>query len=167
MRRYLFTATALSFAISANAGTLAPTRASSVVELNSAFGSGQCPIVGFAADSRNNADGAVTSGFTVPAGQVLVVTNVDFTALAASGSGDLISFDLWRERVGFANQIASDVSAVTGLDGEANAQLSVNQAVVKSGVTVCVACFDHTTHNPITNAADCNGVIHGFLARDS
>src|SRR5262249_46257636 len=158
----------LTWTATTQAGTPAPLKASYVIELNSAFGSGrgQCPFGGLAADSLNNPDATRTAGFTVPVGHVLVLTNVDFEAFAASSSV-LVSFIVSRETAGSINFINSDLDSVSGTDSLASAHLSLNGAVVKPGVTLCIECFDHSTHGLITSAADCSGTIHGFLARDS
>src|SRR5215472_2392987 len=105
---------------------LEPSKASSVIELNSSSGSGttHCPFGGVAADSLNKPDATRASGFTVPAGRVLVLTDIEFSAIAA-GPGNLITFTLARERSGAINQITSDISATTGLDGIADARLSL------------------------------------------
>jgi hypothetical protein len=147
---------------------LEPSNASSVIELNSGFGSGttHCPFGGVAADSLNKPDATRASGFTVPARKVLVLTDVEFSALTA-GPGNLISFTLARETSGAINWINSDISATTGVDGLADARMSLRGAIVKSGVTLCVQCFDHSTHGQIANPADCSATIHGFLANDS
>jgi len=150
------------------AGALEPSRASSVIELNSSLGSGttHCPFGGVAADSLNKPDATRASGFTVPARRVLVLTDVEFSAFTA-GPGNLITFTLARETSGAINWINSDISATTGVDGAVDARLSLRGAIVKSGVTLCVQCFDHSTHGQIANPADCSATIHGFLADDS
>ena len=147
---------------------LEPANASSVIELNSDLGSGttHCPFGGVAADSVNKPDATRASGFTVPARRVLVVTDVEFFALNP-GPGNLITFTLARETSGAINWINSNISATTGLDGATDARLSLRGAIVKSGVTLCVQCFDHSTHGLIANPADCGATIHGFLANDS
>ena len=151
------------------AGALEPSTASSVIELNSSLGSGttHCPFGGVAADSLNKPDATRASGFTVPAGRVLVLTDVEFNTVAAGLPGNLITFTLARETSGAVNQITSDISATTGVDGAVDARLSLRGAIVKSGVTLCVQCFDHSTHGLIANPADCGATIHGFLANDT
>src|SRR5215472_14504024 len=110
---------------------LEPSKASSVIELNSSSGSGttHCPFGGVAADSLNKPDATRASGFTVPAGRVLVLTDVEFSAIAAGLPGNLITFTLARETSGAVNQITSDISATTGLDGLADARLSLRGAI--------------------------------------
>src|SRR5262245_43874208 len=69
------------------AGPLVPAKPSSVIELNSEFGSGaaSCPYGGLAADSVNNTNGTrQLQGFTVFDADVFVVTEVQFKAVAAT-----------------------------------------------------------------------------------
>lgn len=154
-------------ALPAFAGVLAPSKPSSMIELNSNFGSGtaNCPFGGVAADSLNLPDGTRTPGFTVPTGSVLVVTEVDFGALVAT-SGILVQFTLARETPGAVNWMSSGTNAVSATDGVAHGHLEMDNSIVKSGVTLCVQCFNQNTHALITNPASCNGTVRGFLAKD-
>ena len=88
---------------------LEPSNASSVIELNSTFGSGttHCPYGGVAADSVNKPDSTRSSGFTVPARRVLVLTDVEFSVIGG-GPGNLITFTLARETSGAINWINSN-----------------------------------------------------------
>jgi len=122
-------------------------------------------VCGVAADSVNKPGSTRSSGFTVPARRVLVLTDVEFSVIGG-GAGNLITFTLARETSGAINSINSDISATTGVDGAADARLSLRNAIVKSGVTLCVQCFDHSTHGLIEENT-CGATIHGFLANDS
>ena len=109
--------------------------------------------------------GTRTAGFSIPIGQVLVVTDINFHAFAAA-AGTLISFSLTRTTATNNNPIA-EVDAVTAADGSATGMVSLKGVVIKSGVRLCGGCFDHTTHATISNPASCRTTVHGFLAKDS
>ena len=160
--------TILAVALALNAAPLtAAEKASDIIELSSTFGSGTCPLVAFGqvVDSVANPDGTRTAGFSIPSGQVLVVTDINFHTLGAA-AGTLISFSLTRA-TSTANNSIAEVDAVTGADGSATGLVSLRGAVIKSGVTLCGGCFDHATHATISNPADCSTTVHGFLATDS
>lgn len=171
-KRVLVVAAALTFTLAppiarlGRAARLAPSKASSVIELNSLFGSGtaKCPFGGVAADSLNNADGTTTSGFTVPARKVFVITDVDFQYIVAR-SDIPVEFRLVRETSTAGNTVNTGLGAVSSTGGSATATLSLHGAVVKPGVTLCVACFDLSTR--MNNNVGCTGTVHGFLDEDS
>jgi hypothetical protein len=159
--------TILAVALALNAAPLTAEKASDIIELSSTFGSGTCPLLPFGqvVDSVANPDGTRTAGFSIPSGQVLVVTDINFHAFAAA-AGTLISFTLTRVTTANNNSIA-EVDAAAGADGSATGLVSLRGAVIKSGVILCGGCFDHTTHATISNPAACSTTVHGFLATDS
>jgi hypothetical protein len=134
-----------------NAGALAPSRASDVVTL---FTSGTaCPSAGTLLDFRRQSDGTDVA-FTIPAGQVLVVTGMDFASVGFSPSlNQIVTLSL-------ASSATVITRAVALLDssGSGAANVSTPLIAIKSGQQLCVST------NGVGNPASI--LVHGFLAKD-
>jgi hypothetical protein len=155
----------LTWVTSAAAGTLAAAKASQVIELRSGSPPSACPSLASATamDTVEEADGTSTSGFTVPAGKVLVVTDVNFDAFASAG--DSVTLGVRRSGPSAFNSMVN-IGATAAPTGVVVATASLRGAVVKSGTAVCITCFDQNTVTFLT-PVNCQGVLHGFLAKDS
>lgn len=155
----------LSWAVSATAVTLAPTKASQVVEVHSG-GVTPCSGVsnGVVVDQLDNPD-ATGSAFTIPLGHVLVVTDVNIQATSGN-PGDSYLYSLYRSSSSSVNLVLN-VSAVSGANGVADADVSFHHgAVVKSGTVLCGQCFNSNAQAYVA-LNFCRTIVHGFLARDS
>lgn len=132
---------------------LAPTKASQLVTLN--LSGAECPGHPSARlfDRRVNADGTASS-FTIPSGQVLIVTGLD-----------------WRQGLTTTNQEEVFVYQADG-DGTLVDSLSVASTDQRAGANIQVSgvsvaagrqlCFQVNSGN--IGSAD--AVLHGFLAPD-
>jgi hypothetical protein len=146
----------LSLATAARAGgPLGPRRSSDLIQL---LDSGlPCPIGGSALSLLLKPDGSI-SGFTIPTGQVLVVTGIAFEASA--GAGDIVDFSLSREGVSVVSVIAR-VRAIVDADGETVTRVSLDSgAAVNSGTLICSDAHDTTTPSNLTRSG---AYVYGYL----
>lgn len=156
----LWAVTGLALVANAQAGGLAPTKASQLVEIVALPSSATCPSGARAFDVLNAPDGT-TSSFSIPAGKVLVLSDV---AVRVQGSQSL-SFDLdvqlQRETASASNLISE-----SNIDYASGKLLTIGLAAggveVKSGVQLCVK----TTISIPQIGSFVGATAHGFLAPD-
>ena len=151
----------LGFAAASHAG-LTPTKGSQLVTLTAG---GECPITGHPNATlfslRLGPDGA-SAPFTIPAKQILVLTEV-----TASGVGN-IAGDVFFVSVLVGNGDRGDFAAARFTTVNASGMFDTsftppNGIVVKSGN---VACLDLVDTNHVSSFVGGLGVAHGFLAPD-
>lgn len=157
----LITVTLCLLATGAQAAPLAPTRGSEVVTL---FGNSGQPVCQNGPNSikvqfKNNADGTQSSGYVVPPGQVLVITDVEYRVTSGPAGADF-------QGVLIADQGSAQFAMIAGpnIDGNGIAIGSRHWAqgpVVKGGTPLC---FTERQGRPI--GPDSQVHVHGFLARD-
>lgn len=132
---------------------LLPTKASALVTaLSSPTG---CPISGGPVlDVRVNAD-ATTSAFTIPAGQVFVITGFGWKVTALTPNIVTVTTLVLVNGASFVPVLSS--SAVADGAGAAAAQVTIpNGVAVKSGTSVCVAASGTFVEMD----------VHGYFAKD-
>jgi hypothetical protein len=125
---------------------------------------GSCTSLGLTTDlfnTRVNGDGT-TAPFSIPAGQVLVITDLTVFATGKTAGGTV------QAQVVVGTAATSHFSIVSG-NVTANASGGVGFTatfptgiVVKSGTTICPEAIDFG--NPTNVAA--GGELHGFLTKD-
>jgi len=155
----------LALASVAVAANVAPSKASQIVTINSGP---LCPDgVSVEFNQLQSADGQA-SLFSIPAGQVLVITSVSLSATAINLASDhFITLYLFRQPSNspFGTELAFE-STLSDASGFGVARFRTNLspgAVVKSGVKVCLRAQDVTASSP---AFGPSGTIYGFLAPD-
>ena len=150
------------------AGSLAPTRPSQVVTVQTGgttcSGSSNNKL-----DTIVNADGS-TGPFTIPAGQVFVITEAEARGDGGAPfgtnqhNGQVL---LYRNGPGPAALISIDIGTL-GSAGTSRPAFSApphsfpTGVVVKAGTEICVNAINLSTGTLITG----NAVVHGFFARD-
>ena len=142
-------------------GFLGPVKASDLVTLTSsgAFCSAGHPAVR-RFDVQNNGDGTTTP-FVIPAGQVLVVTGIDFRQGRTDGPGQQEELFL------FASSLISDslsnmadlMAAPGSSDSRAGLSAAITGVIIKS---TAIPCWQVNSLNIGTARA----VLHGYLAPD-
>jgi hypothetical protein len=138
-----------------NAGPLAPTAASQTIVLYS--GQTGCLGGGFLVDrSRSPQDGSMVSGFTVPPGQVLVVTGYSWNVQGGLPSRSVMSA-LSTSINGSSAIHVWDTGGVTDTFGNAAGGSLVPNVVVRSGTSLCV--LSSVGGGPAA-------IVTGFLAKD-
>lgn len=141
----------LSAATLAQAGPLAPTRASQLVTLHSSVTGGACGALGKSVDSRVMPDGSVEIGFAIPPKQVLVVTSLEWTVQGADPSEvSQVSLGASGARFFRGGALADGAGAAAGTANFFH--------VIRAGTTIC-----------LTSSSDIDGLegtLHGFLAKD-
>ena len=140
----------------ASAGTLAPSKPSQMVDLSNAAGpikptSCSClALTGATVDIRINPDGTTTPGFTIPDGNVLVLTGMTWITSGVLSPGDasymslcLGGTEIWRDQT------------VSGANAYNGRSLDLPNVVIKSGQTLCAG-------GPAGFATS----VSGFLTKD-
>jgi hypothetical protein len=135
---------------------LAPTKPSDMVTLRSS-GSVCTGSPWRRLDRRVNPDGTVTP-YTIPAGQVLVVTSVDWRQgfIAAGGHSEFFLFPS-EANISVNYPIAQSVGAGAGPTG--GGSFLVTGVALPAG-TPCWGI------NDLTNLGSADALVHGFLAAD-
>jgi hypothetical protein len=153
----------LALAATAQAGGLAPSKGSQLIEVTALPSSATCPSGGKAFDVLDNYDGT-TSPFSIPSGKILVITDVSMLAGGYISVG-LAEFQLRRETASSSNVIV-DVAVPGSLNnvtsgGTSAAYFTFPTGVrTQSGVQLCVK----TIANGM--ATFTRATAHGFLAPD-
>jgi hypothetical protein len=148
-----------------SAGILAPAKASQVVEIQSE-GTNNCPCTSGGCGNilldillNPAADPPIQqAGFVVPAGQVLVVTDMSFQVQAPVGHNVLLGLN--RVSGSFGNAIVQ--TSMTGAGTATVQAVSLRGAVVKPGVSLCALVLDENAPAIPSSLV----TVHGFLAPD-
>lgn len=138
---------------SAHAGVLGPRKPSDLVTLIT-NGSTCSPISFLRMDTQIHADGT-SSPFSIPAGEVLVLTGVDWDEGGASGGVDNLVLAL----LGADYSVAAISTGPIGANGYGGASTPLSGIVVKPGTSICVTLNSPNTFNSYP-------VVHGFLTAD-
>lgn len=137
----------------AQAGALAPTKASQLVSLQASAPNPACGGIGSPFTNRVTSEGQVATGFAVPPKQVLVLTSIQwavfgvdasattFVILTANGNGSTTFF---------LGESQSDAN------GTAGGIASFSHAI-RPGTTICISS---------AGATSVSATLHGFLAKD-
>jgi hypothetical protein len=138
------------------ASSVAPAKPSQIVALISSGGAPACPLAGKKIDSQIEPDGSFQP-FSVPTGQVLVVTGFDWTVsgLLASQTAKVA---LLLESASAAEAVFQD-GAIADFSGTAWKGAAVPNVIVKpvSGAVFCLSSAGGTLGY---------SVVHGFLTKD-
>ena len=132
------------------AGPLVPSKPSQVVTLAA---TGTTCVVGRLFEVQHSADG-ISVPFSIPPGQVLVVTGFDWSVTGTSGS--TVSAFLTID-TGTAFQEAFSDGALADSSGLATKSVLVPNLIVKSGPRLCAGAG---------GGALVGALVHGFLAKD-
>jgi hypothetical protein len=147
----------VAFTTDSPAGGVAPRKASSIVTLSTTGVTGACAGLGAEFNTELTSDGQVATFAGIPAGEVLVVTSVDFY----SGGGTAGR----RYMFNFGNTNGSLVVADAGLadaTGQVVGSVTIpSGVVVKSGVVIC-ARFTNAGGDVFNAFAR----VHGFFTGD-
>jgi hypothetical protein len=154
--------TLVSMAVSGGiaAAALAPSKPSQIITLFNTSGTACGSSHGLAVDHIVKSDGS-SAAFTIPAGQVLIITSIDWSAEVATAN----------RRFDFALVSIPGGAFATGGGALSDADFTVSGTllipgglVVKPGVTLCPE-VDHG--GPAFVESDAAFVrVHGFLAKD-
>jgi hypothetical protein len=152
----------LGLATPATAAALAPSKPSQLVAV---VATGSCPFVGVTTglfDTLVKGDGT-RAPFSIPAGEVLVITDLTILANAETpghtiqaqllaGTSAISNFDIFAENVtaGTSGGVTLAATFPTGI-------------VVKSGTSLCPVAIDFTSSGGSVSAG---GTLHGFLTKD-
>ena len=141
-----------------HAGALAPSKPSQVVSLIS-FG-GTCPSGGALFGSQTPPDGNFPQPFTIPDGQVLVITEAQLTGSGAT-AGASVRILLRRETAaGGISEIVNQLVQADA-DGSYNGSFTFpTGVVVKAGALLCAKAVIGG------GSFGSTGIVHGFLAQD-
>lgn len=136
------------------AAALAPTKPSQILNLYNS-GATSCGGVSAVVDRIVKPDGT-SAAFSIPTGQVLIVTSVDWVAASVTANRH------WEFVLGFpGGSFSLGDGAQSDADGQVSGTLLVpGGLVVKSGVQLC----PHLTRNGGDAFAAVR--VHGFLAKD-
>ena len=146
---------------SGGGGGLGPTKASDLVTLR---GSGAACTATSGPnvrrfDQRENGDGTETP-FTIPAGEVLVVTSVDFRQGITGGSGQQEElFLLVASTTNSFSEMADLMAAPGSTDARAGLSAVITGAAIKSTGTPCWQVNS-------LRAGSADVILHGYLAPD-
>jgi hypothetical protein len=138
---------------------LSPTKPSDLVTIQTSFQS--CNGTPWKAlDQQMNPDGTL-SPFTIPAGQVLVVTGVDFVSRRTGSAGHSAEFFLFPSaaNINVNNLPIVDTMAPGNSDGQAGASIAVTGVAIKAG-TPCWGL------NDISSMGAASVLVHGFLTAE-
>jgi hypothetical protein len=136
----------------ARAGSLAPSKPSQLVTLNSSGAT--CTGGESKLDTQVNGD-ATSAAFTIPAGMVLVLTGIDWNGTALSAGATSVFLDL---RTASAFELVSLGGAVTqNPSGQGGGTFGPLNIVVKPGTDICVG---------LNGGGSIFPAGHGFLAKD-
>ncbi len=120
-----------------------------------------CPVVADTklVDELVRPDGSTQSGFTIPKGYVLIVTEVEF--FAGATAGDIVAFTLDRETSSQDNTIVS-TRVTLDAGGETITRVIIpSGAAVNSGTLICFYAYDTTKG---TALIDSRASVYGYLA---
>jgi len=148
-----------------HAGVLAPTNASNLVE---AYGDVSTPCTAGAVNSAqvNVLEGGdnTTTAFSIPAGMVLVITDLD---ISSSGTaGDQAEIRLFRQTppAVLSTLIAFEWGTFDSHSTFVSFHRSLGSgAIVKSGTSICAVVNDVDDFFAATNPSV---IIHGYFAKD-
>ena len=149
----------LAFSVTAQAGVLGPTRPSQLVSLFSS-GNNNCGSYGASLDLREGAD-ATELPFSIPPGQVLVITSAVVNINSPQGPGHSVSFYLRRATTSLSSgsNIVTEF-AITDAQNRVDRHFEFpTGVVVKSGVNLCVDAFDYTTSTRAGALAHAQGYL--------
>jgi hypothetical protein len=140
---------------SAVAAALAPAKPSQVVTLTNGSGN-DCPFLGEAVDTQLFPDGSVQP-FTIPAKQVLVITEVDWgVVFGPASAAAVVALSVQPPSATQSIPFFLDVTPADAT-GTAGGTAAIANAIVRSGSTVCVAGGTTGTKQVI---------LRGFLTKD-
>jgi hypothetical protein len=142
----------------AQAGVLAPTKASQVLTVN-ASGLTSCPSGGsssLAFDQVVLGDLSSFPAFTIPPGQVFVVTGLEWRIIGAP-AGSTTGATLRLDGNSTIGMVFFDTMNA-GPDGGSGRAVAVPNVIVKPGITICLLIGG--------NGSAMSGLLHGFFARD-
>ena len=162
MRRALCLGLLLTaWSTNAYAGPLAPTKASQIVVLTAAGTPCSADPDATAVNLRNLPDGTIAP-FTIPAGQVLVVTGIAYSV--SGGIANVAkNVSLFTANPPFASVLflSGLITGDTALGRLGGGSASIPNAIVKAGIEICVQASE------INGApANVSAVVYGFLAKD-
>ena len=141
----------LALPVVSHAGPLGPTKPSQLVSLT--YSGATCSVGGGTkADTRAMGDGS-TAPFTIPAGQVLVITGVQWNE---SGSGTADSSFLYLVGSG-GTAVVSVGAGLVGTGGYGGGNFGVSGVVVKPGTDICIGLNSLSTAYP---------TVQGYLTKD-
>lgn len=151
----------------AQAGPLAPTRASQLATLLSLFdtrsemASAACPDNGFAGASSRafdfRVDGSTFRALTIPPGQVFVVTDFDWEATGVP-IAEFVTAVLMIETDGFNSFSAQSTARADGVGQVGSAGLLGTGIVIRAGEKLCLS-----VRAPLSSL---KGSARGFFASD-
>jgi hypothetical protein len=153
--------TLVSMAVSGGiaAAALAPSKPSQIITLFNTSGTACGSSHGLAVDHIVKSDGS-SAAFTIPAGQVLIITSIDWTAFTNTANR---RFDF---QLGSATgNFTIGGGAVSDADFIVSGTLLIpGGLVVKPGVTLCPE-VEHSGSS-LFEEDSANVRVHGFLAKD-
>ena len=145
----------------AYAGPLAPTKASQIVVLTAASTPCAADPDATAVNVRNLPDGT-TAPFTIPPGQVLVVTGIAYR-VSGGLANEAKNVLLFTAKLPFASVLffSGVITGDTALGRLGGGSASIPNAIVKAGTEICVQASEINGA-----AAEVGAVVYGFLAKD-
>jgi len=149
----------LTWGATARAATLAPAKASEVVNLFAfpVTSANCCDSSTFAFDHQLDSDG-VRSSFTIPTKETLVVTELDWLSLGGTSGANAIASAVIASNTGCDSLGARSVG-VNDVNGNAGGTLVFPTGIVlRPGTQICLTIFGSGR----VNSAN----VHGFLAKD-
>ena len=162
MRPYVLSVTLFLLGLASTPATVAALAPSKPSQLVTVAAEGSCTALGLTTDRFDTLvkDDGTTAPFSIPAGQVLVITDLTVFAPGKTAGGTV------QVQVVVGTAATSHFAIVTA-NVTANASGGVGFAatfptgiVVKSGASICPVAFDGTS-----NVA-AGGSLHGFLTKD-
>jgi hypothetical protein len=159
---FLVVAVCASWAAPAHAGSLAPTRASQLVTL-STYNATSCGGAGSQLVDRVEGSDGSNSTFSIPAGQVFVVTDVEMNVRTVAGTPVRATIQRYQGATGKSFFIDNQYLTADA-NGFARFTMSFSQGrVVESGLGLCAYAVETNSFTFVVS----NAVVHGFFARDS
>src|SRR5262249_549990 len=160
MRPYVLSVTLFLLGLASTPATaaLAPSKPSQLVTVAA---SGSCTALGLTTDLFNTlvkGDGT-TAPFSIPAGQVLVITDLTVFAPGKTADGTVQVQVVVGTATSHFGIVTANVTA-NASGGVGFAATFPTGIVVKSGASICPVAFDGTS-----NVA-AGGSLHGFLTKD-
>lgn len=135
----------------AQAGPLAPTKASQLVTLQASALDPACGVAGKRFDTRVTSDGQFDVDFAIPPKQVLVLTGAEWAVFGANPSAtNLVSLGTNGGASYFIGTAQADAGGTAG----GSARFS---HTIRPGTTLCISSV---------GVSDLNARLHGFLAKD-
>ena len=158
MRTLIGTAVITLFAASsALGGTLAPAKASAVVNLFALPNSATCCSSGLAFDHQLDSNGN-SSAFSIPAKQALVVTEVDWQTFNGTSGTDTIVSVAIQNSSGCSFLGAQSVGLTDSVGNAGGTLVFPTGLVLRPGTQICFTLGS----NGSLNFAN----VHGFLTKD-